>query len=103
MKLTTALFVASICATGCSTIATIAGGATGNFSCDPEYYIIPRVYSGVSNDIRILRGDYAGRGVVLLDLPFSTVADTVALPYTVVTQISKGNLCNHRDQSMTRD
>jgi len=94
--------IASICATGCSTVATIACGVAGNCICDPDYYTIPRIYSGVFGDIGILRGDYAGRGVVLLDLPVSAVADTVALPYTVVTQTSKGNLCESREKSMHR-
>lgn len=78
---------------GCSTFATIATG-TGRekFDCD-ERYTIPRVYSGVFNDIRFLRGNYPDQGVVVLDIPFSLIADTVALPYTIYTQIAYGNLC----------
>lgn len=82
---------------GCSTLATIAAGTdTEKFVCDAKY-TIPRVYSGVFNDIRYLRGNYPDQGVVVLDFPFSLVADTVALPYTAYTQAAYGNLCEKKN------
>lgn len=85
---------------GCSTFATIAVGTdTEKFDCD-ERYAIPRVYSGVFNDIRYFRGNYPDQGVVVLDFPFSLVADTVALPYTVYTQAAYGNLCEKKELTL---
>ena len=82
---------------GCSTVATIAGGSDpSKFQCD-EKYTITRVYSGISNDIRYIRGDYSDKGIVIWDIPFSLVADTVALPYTIYTQSKHGNLCNKKE------
>lgn len=86
---------------GCSTVATLSGahnqqkGVSSEyaFRCDPNY-TIPRVYSGVANDLRYLRGEYPNKGVVVFDLPFSFIADTIVLPYTIFTQINHGNLCD---------
>jgi uncharacterized protein YceK len=78
---------------GCSTVATLAGAS------DPERYecsddrFVPRMYSGVFNDVAILRSDAIDKGIVVLDLPFSLVADTLVLPYTIYGQIRYGNLC----------
>ena len=78
---------------GCSSIGTIAANKE-EFDCEPEFNI-PRIYSGVANDIRYLRSEkFTDEGIVILDLPFSFVADTIALPYTIYTQIRYGNLCN---------
>lgn len=82
---------------GCSTMATIAGGSDpSKLHCDPDY-TIPRVYSGVANDIRFLGGNYSDKGIALLDVPFSLIADTVVLPYTIVTQTKYGNLCTTKE------
>ncbi|MBI3563285.1 MAG: YceK/YidQ family lipoprotein [Gammaproteobacteria bacterium] len=82
---------------GCSTFATIAAGSNREkFDCD-EKYTIPRVYSGVFNDIRFLRGNYPDQDVVVLDFPFSLVADTIVLPYTAYTQAAYGNLCEKKN------
>ncbi len=79
---------------GCSTIATLSVGEnSGNFHCDEEI-AVTRVYSGVSNDIRFLRGEYADKGIIFWDLPFSFALDTVALPYTIYAQNKFGNICN---------
>ena len=59
---------------------------------------IPRVYSGVSYDICILRGKpshtmlWLGSApqLILVDLALSSVLDTIALPYTVYGQINDG-------------
>lgn len=79
---------------GCSTVATISGGFNPEkFHCDPDYSI-PRIYSGTANDIRFLRGNYTDKGFIFWDLPFSLVADTAVLPYTIFTQTKYGNLCS---------
>src|SRR5690242_14581963 len=93
MKL--ALLILCCClllAAGCSTVATVTGGVNGNFSCD-DRYTVPRVYSGVANDIRFMRAGGEDSFDVILDLPFSLAADTAILPYTVVTQSKYGDLC----------
>lgn len=79
---------------GCSTIGTLSASANSEgFQCD-EDHAITRIYSGVSNDFRFIRGDYQDKGVVFWDLPFSLVADTLVLPYTCYAQIRYGNLCD---------
>jgi uncharacterized protein YceK len=79
---------------GCSSLVTIAAGSDPeSFQCDPNY-TIPRIYSGVANDLRFLRGPYRDKPMVLFyDSPFSLVADTVFLPYTIFSQATHGNLC----------
>ena len=57
---------------------------------------IPRVYSGLAYDFCVLNAppDPSGFLVpfVLLDLPLSGVADTIALPYSIYRQATDGNL-----------
>jgi hypothetical protein len=63
---------------------------------------IPRIYSGVSYNFCLLYGEPSKRenlggglnGVpwFVFDSLFSVVADTVVIPYTIVTQSSKGNI-----------
>jgi len=92
MKLLTIIVIYTLLQ-GCSTIATIAASEE-NFNCHPDISI-PRIYSGISNDIRFLRAEQSeDTGLVIFDMPFSLVADTVALPYTIYSQIRYGNLCN---------
>ncbi len=98
MRMMFAVFL--MASTGCSSVVTLSVGSSINepnmdpniFSCDE--YAIPRVYSGVANVLRFLRGDYPDAGIVVLDLPFSFIADTIALPYTIFTQAIYGNLCD---------
>jgi uncharacterized protein YceK len=86
---------------GCSTVATVAGGKKDSgFQCD-ENFTISRIYSGVSNDIRFLAGTYQDKGLIFLDLPFSFVADTIVLPFSIYTQLRYGNLCDKMDRSPT--
>lgn len=78
---------------GCSTFATISGGNNPNkFNCRGD--VVPRVYSGIFNDFSYLKRGSPGNGIVLVDLPFSFIADTVVVPYTIYTQLRYGNLCN---------
>jgi uncharacterized protein YceK len=93
--------IAIICLllSGCSTMATIAGGSNAaKFSCDDQF-AITRIYSGISNDLKFLRGDYQDKGFIFWDLPFSLIADTVVLPYTIYTQTRYGNICDKDDKA----
>jgi len=77
---------------GCSTFATVSAGKNSqNFDCSRGSF--PRVYSGVINDWKFLTSDTAGGGVAIIDMPFSLVADTLVLPYTIYMQVSHGDLC----------
>ena len=79
--------------TGCSTVATIAGDRSPkNFICQRGCRI-PRVYSGVANDICFIRGMTEDSGLLIFDLPLSAAADTLVLPYTLVRQSKYGDLC----------
>jgi len=89
-------------ASGCSTVATLVGGAVPErYDCTDAQFV-PRVYSGVFNDVAILRSDAADKGIVVWDLPFSFVADTVVLPYTVYAQIRYGNLCPREGDELSQ-
>ena len=77
---------------GCSTLATLDGDANKTFDCNTKYRI-PRVYSGVANDVRFIREQGEDWMICIFDLPLSAVADTVALPYTAVRQSKDGDLC----------
>ncbi len=77
---------------GCSTVATVIGDVTHNFDCDRNCRI-PRVYSGVANDVCFIRGDAEDSVICLIDLPLSFVGDTGLLPYTAFRQGKFGDLC----------
>ena len=90
-----------LAATGCSSVGTLYVGLnTTNPNSNPDNfsscgeYMIPRVYSGVANNLSFLRGDYPDKSIVVLDIPFSFIADTVVLPYTIFMQARYGNLCD---------
>jgi uncharacterized protein YceK len=68
------------------------GGATADIESDCNY-TIPCVYSGVANDFRFVRhGTRRLAAASVIDLPFSFAADTVLLPYTIVRQVTNGDL-----------
>ncbi len=52
--------------------------------------VIPRVYGGVALDLELLR--HPSESFALVDLPFSFVADTLLLPYTIQAQLRHGSL-----------
>ncbi|MEK7845186.1 MAG: YceK/YidQ family lipoprotein [Pseudomonadota bacterium] len=62
--------------------------------------MMPRVYSGVSYDICILRGKPSHTSLWLgsapqlmfVDLALSAVLDTIALLYTIYEQINEGHI-----------
>lgn len=56
--------------------------------------MVPRVYSGIAGILAFLRGDHPDKGIVVLDMPFSLIVDTMALPYTIFMQAKYGNLCD---------
>ena len=77
---------------GCSTMDTMVGQVTGTYQCD-ERARVPRVYSGVANDLRTARYGTHDWPVEVYDLPFSFAADTALLPITIITQHVYGDLC----------
>ena len=79
--------------TSCSTIATLIGGAhPERYDCSDGRFV-PRIYSGVFSDVASLKGGTGDPLLLIWDLPFSLVADTLVLPYTIYAQIRFGNLC----------
>ena len=78
---------------GCGTLASVAGDATGRF--EPEGpHRIPRVYSGIATDWSFLSEGGEDAGVLVFDLPLSFAADTLVLPYTIPRQRKYGDLYN---------
>src|SRR6266702_4118968 len=80
---------------GCNSLATVDNA--NHFRCDD--CTIPRVYSGVSHIACLWSTNYKYRGLAVLDMPFSLVADTALLPYTIYTQVRYGNICNKKVES----
>lgn len=81
-----------ISCTGCSTIITRLTGP-GWQPPDPP---LPRIYSGTIFDFRcFLRPEMHDTqglgGFCLIDVPFSLIADTVILPFTIYDQIKYGS------------
>jgi uncharacterized protein YceK len=63
--------------------------------CNSRIDEIPRIYGGIAFDINHISNDHNnGDEAVFFDIPFSFVADTVTLPYTIYGQIRYGNICN---------
>jgi uncharacterized protein YceK len=97
------IFIGSIAGLlGCGTINTVTRGDSVTkrdlnhvkSPCEK----IPRIYSGISYDICVLRGKpsrsvlWLGPGpeLMLVDLALSGVFDTVFLPYTIYQQVNEG-------------
>jgi uncharacterized protein YceK len=83
---------------GCGTVAGLVGHFEPERLDCAEGDFVPRVYAGVFGDIALLRRGTAEQELVWFDLPFSLVADTLVLPWTLVTQILHGNLCPRAGQ-----
>ncbi|MBW1250628.1 YceK/YidQ family lipoprotein [Pseudomonas tolaasii] len=116
MKMLIALFLAAS-VTGCGTISTVfrddstVSQSLGNRRtyCDS----IPRVYSGVAYDFCVLSAPDTAPGgsatevvpalqLVLVDMVFSGVFDTVVLPYSAYQQCRYGNLAVSRGNTVFR-
>jgi len=78
---------------GCSTIYTHNFSQENN-DCS-TCSTLPWVYSGVMYDLCYTKYPEAGL-IIFLDAPFSFVADTVVLPYTIYKQYSEGSICKDR-------
>lgn len=75
-------------------MATLSTGKNVEKAQCKEGDYIPRIYSGVFNDKRLLKNPPRGEILfILTDIPFSFVLDTVVLPYTATTQLIWGNIC----------
>lgn len=103
-KLTVLLAAALSCS--CATVKTLSPENNhvviehhGNKSYCEE---IPRIYSGLSYNFCLFYGEPDRAGTLgnrfngvpwfVFDSVFSVAADTVVIPYTVVTQVQKGNI-----------
>jgi len=73
---------------GCATLETLQQESPRAWN-GPERSI-PRLYSGTAFDFVLL--SFPNESFALLDLPFSLVADTLVLPWTIYTQLARGNL-----------
>ena len=80
-----------ISAGGCAAIATTF--VEGSFEdTGSGAKTLPRVFSGTLLNVGMLTGFYrGGYPALVIDTPFSLVADVVLLPYTIPMQILKGN------------
>ena len=104
----TCLFILS----GCSSIGgtffdpSINLDASGNlYSCNSGQYL-PRVYTGFFYDIyyyRKMRELNSEKYIsAVADMPFSFIADTALLPYTIYTQLRYGPLCDGNTKKYTK-
>lgn len=83
-----ACLVASLAMTsGGSTIGTLNGTLARDWNGKPMR--IPWIYSGVQYDFHGLT--VASEGFQRVDIPFSFVADTLVLPFTIFAQLRWGS------------
>jgi hypothetical protein len=101
-----AILAASVFIAGCATSKTVgvpAGGAMppGHLNCRTGCNTIPRFYSGVAYNycfaVNAKRRDplmynSIEQSAYLLDTVASGIVDTLVLPYTVYSQVKKGNI-----------
>ena len=74
LKLSLILLLSSLSlVVGCSTLATTIGGA----ACDISFWHTAPF----------------DQGFIIIDLPFSALADTLLLPYSIPMQMKHGDLC----------
>jgi uncharacterized protein YceK len=100
------IFIGSIAVLllGCGTINTVTRGDSVT-KRDMNHVkspceAIPRIYSGISYDICVLRGKTSrsalwlgpGPELMFVDLALSGVFDTVFLPYTIYQQVNEGSI-----------
>ena len=92
------LIILLLTATGCFSVGSLYVGSKTTYpnsdSARCGEYMVPRVYSGIAGHLAFLRGDHPDKGIVVLDIPFSFIVDTVVLPYTILMQAKYGNLCD---------
>jgi uncharacterized protein YceK len=94
------LFI-SMVGSGCASYATLTGTIGVNSSSEKAYtcrnnHQIPRVYGGVFYDVSLLQNpDRPPLAPIVLvpDVLFSAIFDTVMLVVTVPGQLAWGNLC----------
>jgi len=80
----------------CATIGTRPEMFGGDFSVNcSKVSWYPRVYSGARSDILFITDPSAAHArasiYMIFDLPFSLVADTLILPFTIYEQIQYGS------------
>ena len=92
------LIILLLTATGCFSVGSLYVGSKTTYPNSDSVrcgeYMVPRVYSGIAGHLAFLRGDHPDKGIVVLDIPFSFIVDTVVLPYTIFMQAKYGNLCD---------
>ena len=81
------LLASASLACGCSTIGTLNGTLAREWNGEPMH--IPWIYAGVQYDFYGLT--VSSENFALLDLPFSLVADTLVLPFTIYAQLRWGS------------
>jgi hypothetical protein len=103
------IFIAALLVVSCTACSTLKTVAPINGRINISHYgygskcnKIPRVYSGVAYNFCRLNSkpntsSYDGLAAfafptIFLDTVCSAVADTVALPYTIYTQVNNGNI-----------
>jgi uncharacterized protein YceK len=93
------LLLVSGAVTGCASFLTLDGtigvkGSAKLYECGHNYNV-PRVYGGVFYDVSLLQDPDRGplAPLVLVDILFSAIFDTVMLVVTVPGQLAWGNLC----------
>lgn len=90
----------SIFLTACSTIHS---QLTDDYDCffeDRHSCRIPRVYSGFREDVCGLQSKL---GIFFVpDMPFSLLADTVILPWTLKAQEERGDICPRESPTETK-
>jgi len=95
------LFIAFLC--GCGTLLTQLPYAKEEMEKDKnttgaKLSCFPQIYSGTVFDVIAVKETFGNLtdnigALLILDIPFSLIADTVVLPITIYEQIRYGNIC----------
>ncbi len=77
---------------GCATIYTQNYSKNDNDVCE-TCMDVSRIYSGTAYDLCYIASGSPMMLYNVIDLPFSFVADTILLPFTVYQQHDRGSIC----------
>ena len=93
-KLSAVLLCFILC--GCATGASFE--LAGELSRCPDKNDTSYIYSGMRYHFSLMRNGYEDTYWMILDIPFSLVADTFILPFSIPSQYSFEKKCEKADQ-----
>ena len=87
---------------GCATIYTQNYSKKDNDICE-ICMDVSRIYSGTAYDLCYIANGSPMMLYSIIDMPFSFVADTILLPFTVYQQHDRGSICTEPNINNTEE